>query len=72
LRFNPLKSEIRTLCIETFTKYLDDPEAEVRKAVCLHLEKFFENLGNDEQHDNIIKQFKKIGEDTQLFVKSTL
>jgi len=72
LRFNPLKSELRTLCIDTFTKYLDDPEAEVRKAVCLHLEEFFENLGKDEKYDKIIKQFKKIEKDTQLFVKSTL
>lgn len=49
---------------------MEDPEAEVRKALYLNMDKFFDNLGKDDQSDKIIKQFKKVEKDTHLFVKS--
>jgi len=70
LKFSGISSQVKSLCVDVFAKYLDDPEAEVRKAVCLTLDKFFENLGKDDQSDKILKQFKKIDKDPQLFVKS--
>jgi vesicle coat complex subunit len=70
LKFNPISMQVKLLCIDIFAKYLDDPEAEVRKAVCLNLDKIFENLGKEEQCEKILKNFKKIEKDTQPFVKS--
>ena len=65
-----MSPQLKNLCVDIFAKFLDDPEAEVRKAVCLNLDKFCENLGKDDGIDKIIKQFKKIEKDPQIFVKT--
>ncbi len=70
LTFSSFSSQLKLLCVDIFARYLEDNEAEVRKIICLNLDKFCENLGKDDLIDKIIKKFKNMEKDSQTFVKS--
>jgi len=69
LKFNYLNTNNRGLIVDIFSKFLEDPEPEVRNACCLTLDKFFESLGKDELAERIAKQLKLIEKDNISYVR---
>ena len=55
--------------MDIFSKFIDDPEAEIRNACCLTIDKFFESLGKDELAEKIVKQLKQLEKDSTGYVR---
>lgn len=60
---------LKALIVDIYTRFLDDTEAEVRKAVSMNLDKFCDNLGKDDLVEKVCKQFKKVEKDPVPYVR---
>ncbi len=55
--------------MDIYANFFEDNESEIRNACCLNLDKFLESLGNDDSADKIVRQLKKIENDSVTYVK---